>query len=123
MRLFAFQNLPLPGSEVFVEFCDAPKDGNSRKGFHDFKHLLDLRLQVDERHLLSLLLHKLAGSGEDPKAGAADEIQFREIKDQVLDLRIERRGELRFELRGGGGVEAAAKFHSQRGGLALDFDV
>ena len=126
--LLAFHNLPLPGSEIGVEFGNAAKNGNSGKGLDDLKHFLNLRLQVDEGYLLSLLLQKLAGGGENPEPGAADERQLGEVKDQVLDLRIEGRGELRFELRGGGGVEATTEFHGQGGvagtvDLTFDFDV
>src|SRR5262245_16158011 len=69
---------------------------------------------MHKRRLAAACFEGLARGREHAQAGAADEFQLRQVKDQVLDLTPENGRQLALEVRGGGRIEAAAEFHCDR---------
>jgi len=112
----------LPCREVTIQFRHVLEDCHAGQRFHDLKDLLDLGLQIDERGLTAPFLEHLAGRGKHPKPGTADEFQLRQVEHDVLDGSTQHRRQLAFEVRRGGRVEAANKFHGDGAG-ALTADV
>jgi hypothetical protein len=105
--------------EVTVQFRHILENRDTGEGLNDLEDLFDLGLHVDEGSLAAALAELFARSGKDAQTGAADELQFGQIEDQIGDLTGEDRGELTFEVGGSGGVEAAVEFDGGGGGGGL----
>jgi hypothetical protein len=108
----------LARGQVTVQLSHILENRNAGKGFYNIKDLLDLGLHIHERGLAAAFFELLARGREYPESSAADELQLSQVKNEVFCALGHYRGELAFQVRRSGGIQAAGEL--QRDSPRLD---